>query len=111
MKTFHNFFKKLQVQAISQKRLPQTRKKPKFLFLIVFNFFFSLTSSSNPQLESIAARESEIAKELVQQKKKTLALLALKKKRYQEQLIEKTTGMLQNIEELVIWVGGLFFPL
>jgi charged multivesicular body protein 6 len=49
----------------------------------------------------VIERETEIARQLLQQAKKKQALLALKKKKYQEGLIEKTEGQLNNLEEMV----------
>lgn len=46
-------------------------------------------------------REVEIAKKFLAEGNKQRALLCLKKKRYQEQLLEKTDGQLRNIEEMV----------
>lgn len=46
-------------------------------------------------------KEVEAAKVALQQGNKRKALLALKKKKYQEQLLEKTDQQLLNLEELV----------
>lgn len=48
----------------------------------------------------VMERETEIAKELLKRGEKRRALLALKKKRYQSTLIDKTEGQMMNIEQL-----------
>ncbi|EGC35267.1 hypothetical protein DICPUDRAFT_11107, partial [Dictyostelium purpureum] len=53
------------------------------------------------QLNVIIQREVTIAKECAKQGKKNQALLALKKKKYQEKLLEDSFANLQNIEELI----------
>ena len=50
----------------------------------------------------ILNRETEIAKEQLRAGHKDRALLALKKKKYQEGLLEKTNNQLLNLEQLVI---------
>lgn len=50
----------------------------------------------------VLGRETEIAKEHLRAGHKDKALLALKKKKYQEQLMEKTTAQLFNLEQLVL---------
>lgn len=50
----------------------------------------------------MVARETEIAKELLKQSKKKQALLALKKKKYQEQLLSKAEAQLSNVSEMVL---------
>jgi len=47
------------------------------------------------------AKETEIARALLKEGKKKQALLALKKKKYQEQLLEKTEVQLSNVHEMV----------
>jgi len=46
-------------------------------------------------------RETEIARELLKQGKKKQAVLALKKKKYQEGLLQKSEGQLENIQTMV----------
>jgi charged multivesicular body protein 6 len=46
-------------------------------------------------------KEIEAAKQALLQDNKKKALLALKKKKYQVQLLEKTEQQLMNLEELV----------
>jgi len=53
------------------------------------------------KISTVVERETQIAKQLLQQSKKKQALLALKKKKYQEGLMEKTDNMLMNLEEIV----------
>lgn len=47
------------------------------------------------------AREREVAKQLLHDGKKEKAKLLLKKKRYQEQLLEKTDNQISNLEKMV----------
>jgi len=53
------------------------------------------------KISTVVERETQIAKQLLQQSKKKQALLALKKKKYQEGLFDKTNNMLMNLEEMV----------
>jgi len=53
------------------------------------------------KINTVVERETQIAKQLLQQSKKKQALLALKKKKYQEGLFDKTNNMLMNLEEMV----------
>ncbi|XP_073538700.1 charged multivesicular body protein 6 [Phyllobates terribilis] len=46
-------------------------------------------------------REREVAKQLLHDGKKEKAKLLLKKKRYQEQLLEKTDNQISNLEKMV----------
>ncbi len=46
-------------------------------------------------------RETEIARNLLQESKKKQALLALKKKKYQENLLEKSQTQLDNLQHMV----------
>merc|ERR1719229_1743253 len=46
-------------------------------------------------------RETEICKQLLKQKKRDKAKLALRKKKFQMNLLEKARGQLLNIEELI----------
>lgn len=54
------------------------------------------------QVMIVMAREHEIAREHVRQGNKQLALLALRKRRYQETLLESTAEQLLNVEQLVM---------
>ncbi|KAK9782905.1 putative Charged multivesicular body protein 6 [Seiridium cardinale] len=49
----------------------------------------------------LVARETEIAKQMLAANDKPKALLALRRKKYQEQLLEKTDAQLQQLEQLV----------
>lgn len=53
------------------------------------------------QLERVQDRETELAREAMKRGDKRLALLALKKKKYQETLLEKTDGQMILLEQLV----------
>lgn len=52
-------------------------------------------------LSLVIAREVAVAKELLRDGKKSTALLALKRKRYQETLLSRTEAQMLNLEELV----------
>lgn len=54
-----------------------------------------------PQINSIMERETEIAKLHLTTGQRDLALLALRKKKYQESLLESTATQLINIEQQV----------
>eukprot|EP01116_Phalansterium_solitarium_P015546 TRINITY_DN3440_c0_g1_i1.p1 TRINITY_DN3440_c0_g1~~TRINITY_DN3440_c0_g1_i1.p1 ORF type:complete len:267 (+),score=120.06 TRINITY_DN3440_c0_g1_i1:210-1010(+) len=51
--------------------------------------------------EAVIAREVELARQLLADGKRKQALLCLRKKRYQEQLIDKTATQLNNLQEMV----------
>uniref|UniRef100_A0A914WTU1 Charged multivesicular body protein 6 n=1 Tax=Plectus sambesii TaxID=2011161 RepID=A0A914WTU1_9BILA len=51
--------------------------------------------------EAQMEREREMAKKLIQSGKKDRALFLLKKKRFQDQMIEKALKQLDNIERMV----------
>ena len=53
------------------------------------------------QLQNRHDRETEVARECMKRGDKRRAVLALKKRKYQIQLLEKTDTQLLNIEELV----------
>jgi len=53
------------------------------------------------QIGIVIEREVAMAKEALKQDRKQVALLALKRKRYQERLLERTEGQMRNMEELV----------
>jgi charged multivesicular body protein 6 len=53
------------------------------------------------QIRLVIAREVAIAKQLLKQEKKPNALLALKRKKYQENLLDQTERQMLNLEELV----------
>ncbi|GBB95164.1 hypothetical protein RclHR1_02490019 [Rhizophagus clarus] len=52
------------------------------------------------KIQLVADRETQIAKEALLKNNKRGALLALKKKKYQEQLLSKTDAQLLNLEQL-----------
>nr|CAG8445912.1 9622_t:CDS:2 [Entrophospora candida]CAG8451512.1 997_t:CDS:2 [Entrophospora candida] len=52
------------------------------------------------KIKVVADKETEIAKKALSQGNKRTALLALRKKKYQQQLLEKTDTQLFNLEEL-----------
>jgi len=51
--------------------------------------------------EDVLAKETSLARSLLKEGKKKLALLALKKKKYQEQLLQKTETQLTNIQQMI----------
>lgn len=51
-------------------------------------------------MTAVIAREVEAAKQLLREGKKPQALLALKRKRYQEKMLERTEGQWANLSEL-----------
>ncbi|XP_046400001.1 charged multivesicular body protein 6-A [Ischnura elegans] len=53
------------------------------------------------KIENNLERDRELAKKLLKDGKKEKALLLLRKKKYQEQLLSKTDGLLQNLEHMV----------
>ena len=53
------------------------------------------------QIQGILGREHEIAKQHLAAGQKDRALFALRKRRYQESLLAKTDGQLENLEKLV----------
>eukprot|EP00249_Psilotum_nudum_P019182 c27129_g1_i1 orf=570-1382(+) len=51
------------------------------------------------QLETVIEREKQVARELIQEKKKDRAILALKKKKMQEELLKQVDAWLLNVEQ------------
>ncbi|KAL6552095.1 hypothetical protein OROGR_008249 [Orobanche gracilis] len=51
------------------------------------------------QLEAVIEAEKQAAKDLIREKKKERALLALKKKKVQEDLLKQVDGWLINVEQ------------
>ncbi|KAJ3441234.1 charged multivesicular body protein [Anaeramoeba flamelloides] len=55
---------------------------------------------SRKKIESVIDKETEIAKQCLRAKKRKQALLALRRKKWQEQTLEKVEKMLTNVEEM-----------
>lgn len=55
------------------------------------------------QLDAVIEAEKQAARELVREKKKDRALLALKKKKAQEELLKQVDAWLINVEQQVIF--------
>eukprot|EP01137_Pigoraptor_chileana_P021699 Opistho-2@85727 len=53
------------------------------------------------KIQVVLEREIELARQAVREGKKQKAILLLKKKKYQESLLEKTEQQLMNLEEMV----------
>lgn len=53
------------------------------------------------QLEAVIEAEKQAARDLIREKKKAKALLALKKKKVQEELLQKVDAWLINVEQQV----------
>lgn len=53
------------------------------------------------RVEENIKKEHELAKQLISQNMKTRALLLLRKKKFQEQLLSKTDSQIENIESMV----------
>ncbi|CAG8444875.1 5139_t:CDS:2 [Funneliformis mosseae] len=52
------------------------------------------------KIQTVAEKETQIAKDALIKNNKRVALLALRKKKYQEQLLTKTDAQLSNLEQL-----------
>lgn len=57
-------------------------------------------SKYQKQLQTLMQRETEIAKQLLREGKRDRAKLALAKRKYQEQLLQKTDQQLSNLQQL-----------
>jgi charged multivesicular body protein 6 len=53
------------------------------------------------KIQTVLDREHEIAKECLARDDKSRALLALRRRKYQEQLLAKTDAQLETLEKLV----------
>lgn len=53
------------------------------------------------QLDAVIEAEKQAAKDLIREKKKDRALLALKKKKAQEELLKKVDAWVMNVEQQV----------
>jgi charged multivesicular body protein 6 len=62
------------------------------------------------QIQFVLNREQQIAKEQLATGHKDRALLALRRRKYQQGLLERTDGQLHNLEELVSSLLNLNFP-
>jgi charged multivesicular body protein 6 len=62
------------------------------------------------QIQFVLHREQQIAKEQLATGHKDRALLALRRRKYQQGLLERTDGQLHNLEELVSSLLNLNFP-
>mmetsp|Transcript_4423 Transcript_4423/g.12395 ORF Transcript_4423/g.12395 Transcript_4423/m.12395 type:complete len:210 (+) Transcript_4423:48-677(+) len=56
---------------------------------------------SRKRIQKVIDREMEMAKALIKQGKRKQAMLSLKKKKHQEQMLERVTQMLMNVEDLI----------
>lgn len=63
------------------------------------------------QLEAVIEAEKQAAKDLLREKKKDRALLALKKKKVQEDLLKQVDGWLINVEQQVGLLDHIFIAL
>lgn len=70
--------------------------------MVYFSFF---------QLEKVIEAEKEAARQLVQQKKRDRALIALKKKKSQEELLKQVDAWQMNVEQQVSSFLDIFWLL
>jgi charged multivesicular body protein 6 len=66
---------------------------------VLMNLF--VYASLSFQLEKVIEAEKEAARQLVQQKKRDRALIALKKKKAQEELLKQVDTWQMNVEQQV----------
>jgi Snf7 len=66
------------------------------LFLLILFIFLCFI-----QLEAVIEAEVKAAKDLIAQKRKDRALIALRKKKAQEELLKNVDGWLMNVEQQV----------
>ena len=55
------------------------------------------------KMNAVIERETEMARQLMKEGKKQQALLALKKRKYQEGLLAQSQAQLANVKELVFF--------
>ena len=70
--------------------------------LLPFVFYFL-------QLDAVIEAEKQAAKDLILEKRKDRALLALKKKKTQEELLKQVDAWLINVEQQVIIPFAAYF--
>lgn len=70
--------------------------------LLPFVFYFL-------QLDAVIEAEKQAAKDLIREKRKDRALLALKKKKAQEELLKQVDAWLINVEQQVIIPFAAYF--
>lgn len=70
--------------------------------LLSFVFYFL-------QLDAVIEAEKQAAKDLIREKRKDRALLALKKKKTQEELLKQVDAWLINVEQQVIIPFAAYF--
>lgn len=71
--------------------------------LLPFAFYFL-------QLDAVIEAEKQAAKDLIREKRKDRALLALKKKKAQEELLKQVDAWLINVEQqVIIPIAAYFF--
>lgn len=68
---------------------------------MLFHFFLSFCVF---QLDAVIEAEKQAARDLIREKKKDRALLALKKKKTQEELLKQVDTWLINVEQQVIFL-------
>jgi hypothetical protein len=61
------------------------------------------------QLDAVIEAEKQAARDLIREKKKDRALLALKKKKTQEELLKQVDAWLINVEQQVTFYSSLSF--
>jgi hypothetical protein len=61
------------------------------------------------QLDAVIEAEKQAARDLIREKKKDRALLALKKKKTQEELLKQVDAWLINVEQQVMFYSSLSF--
>lgn len=62
---------------------------------------YRYTSLTTPKIQVVLDREQEIARQHLRAGKKDRAVVALRQRKYQETLLAKTDGQLEQLEQLV----------